>query len=232
LPQPQIGRQHFGIEGDVAAAGINDTNTVVFPSLLNPTNARNSFTATTNVEALATIRGRVGYSWGPGMFYVTGGGAWGRLKNATTLSSDAAPGVFSAVGIQGSTFGRFGGVVGLGAEWKIAPQWTLLACAIFYPGLGPEALEPCEFAWPAFVGADMFDRDLLLPVASMSVRRFKPLHAFVKIYFPDFDSLPALKCPLGQSRESELHLFGVARHPSSSKYSGRRNLSQPNAKAA
>jgi len=25
---------------------------------------------------LASIRGRIGYTWGPGMIYVTGGGAW------------------------------------------------------------------------------------------------------------------------------------------------------------
>ena len=137
----------FGVEGDIAAAGINGTTTTVFRSLINPLSSKDGFTATMNVEALATIRGRVGYSWGPGMFYVTGGGAWERLQTATSLSSNAAPGQFAAVSTTNTNFDRFGGVVGLGAEWMIAPHWTLRSEYLYYMFNGSNTVQsittPC-----------------------------------------------------------------------------------------
>jgi outer membrane immunogenic protein len=85
----------LGVEGDFAAASITGKTLSIFPSQLN-LNVLDSFSAMTNVTGLATIRGRAGYAWGPGMVYVTGGGAWERLAVTTNLASNAAPRIFAA----------------------------------------------------------------------------------------------------------------------------------------
>ena len=65
----QTGSWVWGIEGDVDGANIQANQNVVLPiggsAFLNE-----------KQNWLASIRGRIGYTWGPGMIYVTGGGAW------------------------------------------------------------------------------------------------------------------------------------------------------------
>ena len=64
-----------------------------------------------NVNWLATIRGRLGYAWGPGTTDVTGGGAWASLDfNAGGPANDF---VFS------STSTKSGWTIGAGYEWLI-----------------------------------------------------------------------------------------------------------------
>jgi opacity protein-like surface antigen len=71
-----------------------------------------------NVNCLASIRGRLGYAWGPGMIYVTGGGAWASVDfNAGGPANDF---VFS------STSTKSGWTIGAGYEWLINPNWSVL----------------------------------------------------------------------------------------------------------
>ncbi len=48
-----------------------------------------------DVQWLASIRGRLGYTWGSSMVYATGGGAWEHLRTNALLSTDTSAGVFS-----------------------------------------------------------------------------------------------------------------------------------------
>ena len=74
----QTGNWVWGVEGDFDGTNINKFNNVgetVFGGGGGPPFGTTApFYA--NVNSQASIRGRLGYAWGPGMIYVTGGGAW------------------------------------------------------------------------------------------------------------------------------------------------------------
>jgi len=85
---------------------------------------------------LATLRGRLGVTWGNWLFYGTGGAAWGRVNTTLTLncSDPALPvdgcGASSTVGLVASSSTSttaVGWVAGLGAEWMLANNWSLRA---------------------------------------------------------------------------------------------------------
>jgi outer membrane immunogenic protein len=57
----------LGFEGDFDGAGITGTSAVVTASGLNA-GATDGFLATDRVNWLATVRGRIGYTWGPGRY--------------------------------------------------------------------------------------------------------------------------------------------------------------------
>jgi outer membrane immunogenic protein len=76
-----------------------------------------------DVQWLATVRGRLGYTWGPSLLYVTGGGAWESLRTNVLLSTDTAAAVFSESAAASFTTTRSGYAVGAGYEWMINPNW-------------------------------------------------------------------------------------------------------------
>jgi outer membrane immunogenic protein len=127
----QAGSWLLGVEGDIDGAGISGTQTVLFPSGLNH-NAIDGFTETDKIEGLASIRGRIGYVWGPGLLYFTGGGAWERVVHNTMVSTDTTAGTFanSASGSFSAT--RSGFVIGGGYEWMVAQHWTVRAEYLYY----------------------------------------------------------------------------------------------------
>jgi len=61
----QAGNWVFGVEGDFDGASISGAQTGVFPSLLGGPGATNGFEVYGNINWLASIRGRLGYTWGP-----------------------------------------------------------------------------------------------------------------------------------------------------------------------
>ena len=67
----------IGIEGDFDGASINGVNQVIFPNIAF-SGKTSGFIARENVGWLASIRGRLGTTWGPGLAYITGGAAWKR----------------------------------------------------------------------------------------------------------------------------------------------------------
>jgi outer membrane immunogenic protein len=86
-------------------------------------------------DQLATLTGRLGYSWDRVLLYAKGGGAWARDEyNIQNL-------VFMYGGPCGSTTqildffacnpaggaSRFGWTVGVGAEWAFADNWSMFA---------------------------------------------------------------------------------------------------------
>jgi opacity protein-like surface antigen len=78
----------------------------------------------TNVNWLASIRGRLGYVWGPGMIYATGGGAWANVDfDAGGPGNDFA---------LTSTSTKSGWTVGAGYEWLINPNWSLRGEYLYY----------------------------------------------------------------------------------------------------
>jgi outer membrane immunogenic protein len=128
----QAGSWVFGVEGDVDGTNIRKSQAgAIAPGLvgLSPAifpSAGSAF-INTRQEWLASIRGRLGYTWGPGMIYVTGGGAWTGVQTnggATLITGETA--TFS----NSTTLS--GWVVGAGYEYMIAPNWALRGEYLYY----------------------------------------------------------------------------------------------------
>ena len=96
----QAGRAVFGIEGDIDWADIRGSSTGV------ACGAAGCFTRNT---WLATVRGRLGYSFDRVMPYVTGGAAFGNIKahfNGLPEQSSDRVGWTVGAGIEGALFGN------------------------------------------------------------------------------------------------------------------------------
>lgn len=99
-----------GIEADGAWADISNSVSQVFPGA-------GTVTASAKIDALATVRGRVGVAVDQVMFYGTGG-----LALADTKVSA------SAVGINLSdSKTQTGWTAGAGVEWMFMPHWSFKA---------------------------------------------------------------------------------------------------------
>jgi outer membrane immunogenic protein len=121
----------IGIGGDFSWADIRDSGIDPFFAGKNggplPLNSR--------TDQLATLTGRIGYSFDRVLLYAKGGGAWAHNKydvqNLTGMygglcSVPAGGGgiIFVACNPTGST-DRFGWTAGVGVEWAFANNWTV-----------------------------------------------------------------------------------------------------------
>ncbi|CCD92988.1 putative outer-membrane protein, secreted protein [Bradyrhizobium sp. ORS 375] len=99
----QQGAVVFGLEADAAWADINATVGAL------------GVTAESKIRDWGTVRGRIGYAFGPTLLYATGGYAW--ADNRISLT---APGI----SVSDSKF-HSGWTVGAGVEYMFAPHWSL-----------------------------------------------------------------------------------------------------------
>ena len=83
-----------------------------------------------NLNWLATIRGRVGYTASNWLFYATGGAAIGGLNQSATQSFSAAG--LSAMWPFSTSTTREGWVAGGGFEYAVTNNWILRAEYLFY----------------------------------------------------------------------------------------------------
>ena len=100
-----------GVEGDIGYSDISNRLNASFPGLGSAT-----VRASTD-DYFATIRGRLGYAFGPALFYVTGGGAFTTVRFSAGVN---APGLF--VGSVNTSRGASGYTVGGGVEYAITPS--------------------------------------------------------------------------------------------------------------
>ena len=104
-----------------------------------------SITASADVNWLASVRGRVGYLWTPGLLlYGTAGAAWADIDYQANLQS---PGFIAGVN---HTTTKDGFVVGAGAEYMWSRQWLVRAEYLFYDFSGSTrsfALVPATLHW-------------------------------------------------------------------------------------
>jgi outer membrane immunogenic protein len=99
-----------GIEGDYSLADVYGSSSACGAAALL------AHLCSTQMDAFATLRGRVGYAMGANGWvlpYLTGGAAIGHLRGYDGL-----------IGAEGSAF-RTGWTAGLGIEAKVAPQWSV-----------------------------------------------------------------------------------------------------------
>jgi outer membrane immunogenic protein len=113
----QSGNLVYGIEADVNFVG-NKTSATI------PGVFANSVTATTKLDWMATVRGRLGVTMSPTLIYVTGG--WAVAHFEDTWVASLAPGVIGSVEKV-----RSGWTVGGGVEHMFARNWTVKIEALY-----------------------------------------------------------------------------------------------------
>ncbi len=110
----QSGNWVLGVEGDYSWSNL--TSNATTPSVALP-----AFSTTVGVKVrdLALATGRVGYALNNWLFYVNGGGAWGQASSSAIVTDAGA--FYESTS---SSTSRRGWVVGGGAEWGFARNWS------------------------------------------------------------------------------------------------------------
>jgi outer membrane immunogenic protein len=138
----QTGAWVFGIQGDYDWTNASATNTAFATSTFPVGQQLRS-----SVRGLASVTGRVGYSWDRFLVYGKGGAAWVRDNYYT----------FTPAGVPSSTASetRSGWTVGVGGEYAFAPNWSAFVEYDYY-GFGTRTV-PFNFV---ATGAFSFNEDI------------------------------------------------------------------------
>jgi outer membrane immunogenic protein len=103
----------FGLEADIQGSAVQDSITIA-------SNFIDTAKATSELNWFGTLRGRIGYGFNRSLVYVTGGLAFGGVRD--TLSASFAgfrPAVFDDT--------KTGYVLGGGVEYLLSPSWSVKA---------------------------------------------------------------------------------------------------------
>jgi outer membrane immunogenic protein len=119
----QTGAVVWGIEGDLNYTGLSGTRFIPLNFAPVGVNITDNFTQTMKSNWLATMRGRWGVTTGPVLFYATGGLA---VANVSYTDFGYFPFLPSSNAASQSAT-HAGWTVGGGAEWMIAPRWSIKA---------------------------------------------------------------------------------------------------------
>jgi outer membrane immunogenic protein len=120
----------IGVEGQYSWVGNHQLN-AIFPG---------GYVYNNDQRGIASITGRVGYTWGPGLIYVKGGYAYS--DNSETVRLGGVPVAFALSDNHSN-----GWTVGGGAEYMFAPNWSAKVEYQYYDFgdsrfTGPGALVP------------------------------------------------------------------------------------------
>lgn len=102
----QTGPLVIGIEGDFQGADESRSDTTIIGGV--------PYTVDQNIQWFATLRGRIGYAWGPAMLYFTGGGSWQNYKLSVSALGST---------VDDNTT-KSGWTIGGGGEWMFTPHWS------------------------------------------------------------------------------------------------------------
>lgn len=125
----QTGAWVYGIEADIASinAGNSKTRTgnPFAPHPAPPYHA--TFDQTASLDWLATVRGRLGYDFGPIMAYATAGVAFGKVQFDNAETEFAPAGAGSGAGSASANDTATGWVAGLGVAHQYGEHWGVNA---------------------------------------------------------------------------------------------------------
>jgi len=143
----QRGSFVYGLETDISA--MDFTSEINTTSTTNACGGPVSVTANTNADVnwYGTVRGRLGWSSGPILFYGTGGLAYGRVGLNSTLNA-SEPG-FSAFLNAHTSSVKTGWVAGGGIEYALRPN-VFLNLGYQYVDLGTVTVADSNFFTPIF----------------------------------------------------------------------------------
>jgi outer membrane immunogenic protein len=157
----QAGNLVYGVEADWQASKLNNTVDASFPAfadLGNPafTTAAHTEHVTSKMDWFATLRGRAGFTPSSNVFlYATLGVVFADLKSDTVVSFGTFPvlPVYNgALHVGSGSRVPFTMVVGAGAEWSLATNWSAKAEVLFFQfDNGLTYQSPLVAAVPAFV---------------------------------------------------------------------------------
>ena len=122
----QIGRIVLGAEADISWGNIKDT-----------VRDGNFLAYHGRIDTMSTVRGRLGYSFGDVLPYLTAGWIWAHVEQGVSCADGAAiVAPFSACAFTGPfkvspKATMQGWVFGGGLEWAIAKQWSLKGEVLF-----------------------------------------------------------------------------------------------------
>jgi outer membrane immunogenic protein len=110
---------------------------------------------------LATLRGRIGYSAGPSLWYVTGGGAWGHVKTSSVFN------ILGTLFPASAEHTKSGWTVGGGVERVFSPGWT---AKLEYPYVDLGSVTD-TFVYSALGGSQTFSYRITEHVIRLGVNR-------------------------------------------------------------
>jgi opacity protein-like surface antigen len=119
----QIGNFVVGIEADASWADIKGGQTVLSGGFSNPT----THVATTRIDRLMTVAGRLGFAQDRWVVYAKAGAAWAHENHGLTSTSNLAivgGGVFTLSTATSGSETRLGPVLGFGAEYALWGNWS------------------------------------------------------------------------------------------------------------
>jgi outer membrane immunogenic protein len=118
----QLGNVVLGAEADVSFGNIKDA-----------VRDGNFLSYNGKIDTMGTVRGRLGYSFGAVMPYLTAGYAWANVEQGSSCPAAAPFGLCAGTGpfTVGSNETMKGWAYGGGVEWAIARQWSLKAELLF-----------------------------------------------------------------------------------------------------
>lgn len=130
----QQGMWVFGVEADFSGAHLNSSRSSLITTAANPppNNVIGALTMTQNVEWLASVRGRIGATFGSGMVYFTGGGAWAGVDTSANYANFPAIALIPQAAQVSSDRVRSGYVMGGGYEHMFTSNWTVRAEYLYY----------------------------------------------------------------------------------------------------
>ena len=133
----------IGIEGDITGTGLKSSATgtpncmAAFCGVIVPVPGA-SQQMERDFNWLASIRGRLGYSWETSMVYVTGGAAWANINykansaDATWVCNSGAGGAAGCSYPAAFDSTKVGWALGAGYETMITANWSFRAEYLFY----------------------------------------------------------------------------------------------------
>src|ERR1043166_228240 len=119
----QIGNWVIGIEGDFSWAGITGNQSVLAggPAIGFQTNAA----ASSKIDALTTVAGRLGFAADRWLVYIKAGAAWAHETHACNETQELFGRSASvATTTRNGVETRFGPMFGIGAEYAFAGSWS------------------------------------------------------------------------------------------------------------
>ncbi len=139
--------QHWvlGIETDLQGSTINGSQSYSGTLLgIGAANTTGTSTANEKLDLFGTVRGRIGYAWGPALLYATGGLAYGHAALNSTFTFASGVSYLAS----GNT-GLVGGTVGGGLEYAFNGHWSAKVEGLYY-NLGSASIQGP--ATPAAIG--------------------------------------------------------------------------------
>jgi outer membrane immunogenic protein len=113
-----------GVEADIQGSDQHDTGCgLVCLTATQATTTESTFGITQRLDYFATARARFGFVQDSVLFYLTGGGAFGRVRIGNDLRQSVGGGGLLTVQTE-TVSSRFGWVAGGGAEASLGGRWT------------------------------------------------------------------------------------------------------------